>query len=82
MFIKIFNCGYKYYFKDYLYMFKHNSYGSATFSMLYKIYSKDNKLHNQYGPAVKNRRTSYKLYYLNGKKYSHSEWLKQLNKKE
>jgi hypothetical protein len=47
----------------------------------HKTYYINNKSHNEYGPTVIYSNGT-KSYCLNDKKYSHEEWLKQLNKKE
>ena len=88
MCISIFNTGYKIYKKDLKVKITHNHYGSTyNFMGVYKLiephktYYINNKSHNEYGPTVIYSNGT-KSYCLNDKKYSHEEWLKQLNKKE
>ena len=81
MYIKINKIGEKYIFKDKKLNIYHNSYGcSFLYDNIKKLYRVNGKLHNLFGPSViySNGDT---YYYLNGKKYSHSEWLEQINKK-
>ena len=82
MFIEIYKNSCKYYSKDRKLTIEHNSYGCSYLDYgKYKEYCIDNKYHNELGAAVLYSNGN-KSYYLNGKKYSHDEWLKQIEKEK
>ena len=79
MFIKIETMGIKSCYKNHnIYS---NNYGPRFLSSRYKTYDIDGKLHNTLGPAVVCF-SNYILneYWLNGKQYSHKEWLLEIDR--
>ena len=81
MFISICIDGLKVHFKDCELKIAHNTYGKTYAFDLCIGYYINNSLHNELGPAII-WRDGNKSYYLNDKKYSYEEWLKQINKKD